>query len=159
MYAILQLLHYLSNLSKNVATEALKKTEKNLFNGFLLWFLCASVAKKINPANRLRHTIHFKSVPNILMLSLFQPFINTKLRELHLQSQQCPRLTISSPTYPSPPTFLSSASLSFWVQLGFYCRHWLTQGLHWVTSGIPWVTLWRRYLAYSVHYSCNCRFY
>ena len=91
MYAILQLLHYLSNLSKNVATEALKKTEKNLFNGFLLWFLCASVAKKINPANRLRHTIHFKSVPNIQMLSLFQPFFTTKLRELylHFQTIQC----------------------------------------------------------------------
>ena len=143
MYAILQLLHYFSILSKNVATEALKKTEKNLFNGFLLWFLCASVAKKINPANRLRHTIHFKSVPNILMLSFFQTFINTKLRELHLQSQQCTRLTISNPTNPSLPAFLSSASLSFWVQLGFYCRHWLTYSSPWVSYWRPWVIYWR----------------
>ena len=51
MYAVLQLLHFLSNLSKNIATETLKKTEKSLFSGFLLCYLCASVAKKIYPAN------------------------------------------------------------------------------------------------------------
>ena len=51
MYAFLQLLHFLSNVSKNIATDALKKTEKNLFNGFILCFLCALVAK-----NYILHT-------------------------------------------------------------------------------------------------------
>ena len=37
----------------------------------------------------------------------------------------------------STPTFLSSVSLSFLLQLGFYCRHWLTHSSPWVTSGTP----------------------
>ena len=41
MYALLKLLHFISNLSKKIATEALKKAEKTLFNGFLLCYLCA----------------------------------------------------------------------------------------------------------------------
>jgi len=65
MSAVLQLLHFLSNLSKKIATEALKKTEKSLFNGFLLCFLCASVAKKIYPARGFYNSIHSKSLPNI----------------------------------------------------------------------------------------------
>ena len=34
------------SVPRNIATETLKKTEKSFFNGFLLCFLCASVAKK-----------------------------------------------------------------------------------------------------------------
>ena len=67
MYAVLQLLHFLSYLSKKIATETLKKTEKSLVNGFLLCFLCASVAKKIYPARGFHYSIHSKSVPNTLM--------------------------------------------------------------------------------------------
>ena len=91
-----------SQICQNIATEALKKTEKSLFNGFIIWFLSASVAKKINLANRLRHTIHFKSVPKILMLSLFQTFINTKLRELYLQS---PTIQCAYYFQPNQPFF------------------------------------------------------
>jgi len=64
MCAILKLLHFLSNLSKSFATDALKKNEKSLFNGFIFCFLCASVAKKIYPARGFHNSIHFKSVPN-----------------------------------------------------------------------------------------------
>jgi len=65
MFGVLQLLHFLSDLSKNIATDALKKTEKSLFNGFLFYFLCASVAKKIYLQGDFTTDIHFKSLPFI----------------------------------------------------------------------------------------------
>jgi len=40
MYAVLQLLHFLSNLSKNIATEALKKLKKACL---MVSFFCFSV--------------------------------------------------------------------------------------------------------------------
>ncbi len=48
----------------------------------------------------------------------------------------------------STPTFLSFVSLSFLVQLGFYCRHWLTYSSPWVTYWRPWVTYWRPWVSY-----------
>ena len=57
---------------KKIATEVLKKTEKSLFNGFILCYRCDSVAKKIYPARGLRHSIHSKSEPKHLFI--FKPF-------------------------------------------------------------------------------------
>ena len=49
----------------------------------------------------------------------------------------------------STPTFLSSVSLFFLLQLGFYCRHWLTHSSPWVTYWSPWLTYWTPWVIYS----------
>ena len=55
----------------------------------------------------------------------------------------------TSTTQPrSIPTFLSFVSLSFLVQQGFYCRHWVTYWRPWVTYWRPWVTYWRPWVSY-----------
>ena len=67
MYVVLQSLHIFSNLSKNIATEVLKKTKTSLLNGFLLSFLCASVAKRDTPEGDFTTAYIFKSVPKFLL--------------------------------------------------------------------------------------------
>ena len=62
MYAVLQLLQLLSNLSKNIATEALKKLKRTCLMASLSVFSVPQWRKKIYHANGLHHSIHFKSV-------------------------------------------------------------------------------------------------